>query len=64
MTGDRVDEWAWSQSLRRRGKCVVCGVEDYLVAMCGRCKKWSCEDEGCVRVVKEQRICAVPAVSL
>jgi hypothetical protein len=34
------------------------------VAMCGRCKKWSCEDEGCVRVVKEQRICAVPAVSL
>ena len=64
MVGERVNGWERVQSRKVRGVCVVCGREGYLVARCPRCRKWSCEREGCVRVVKEKRVCAVPAVSL
>ena len=68
MTGERVGERVverdWAQPWKRRGDCVVCGVVGHLVAMCERCSKWSCEREGCVKVVKELRMCAVPAVRL
>ena len=62
--GEQTKDLIWKASRKVRGVCVVCGREGNLVARCPRCRKWSCEREGCVRVVKEKRVCAVPAVSL
>ena len=62
--GEQTKDLIWKESRKVRGRCVVCGREGNLVARCPRCRKWSCEREGCVRVVKEKRVCAVPAVSL
>ena len=64
MQGEQVIERDWGQTWRLRGECLVCGVYGYLVASCGRCRKWSCERVECVAVVKERKMCAVPVVSI
>jgi|LULF01.1.fsa_nt_gb hypothetical protein len=56
--------YEWGASWRRRGTCLVCGVYAVLTASCGRCGKWSCGAEGCVKVIKEVRLCSVPVASL
>ena len=64
MPGEETTGLGWGPAWRKQGVCDVCGVYSYLRASCERCKKWACEKEDCVEVIKEIRRCGVPAVSL
>jgi len=59
-----VTQHDWGETWRRRGECLVCGKYSVLVASCQRCRKWACDRDDCTRVIREVRLCRVPAASI
>jgi hypothetical protein len=52
----------WGIGWKRQGECVICGVTGPLEVMCLLCEKWSCRNEECMRLVQDEKRCAVKAV--